>query len=187
MIVALAAAGAAYRAWGKIAPDPVYDWQSPLWNPPDPWRPKGDKLNVSKSSPYEPLYKSIGREYDLDWRLLRAIAITESSEQPDAVSHADAYGLFQILARGDNDFPASRTWQSYRWLTLPDLRAKLLKDTRFNAQIGAEILRWNIDRYGTRKGIAVYNRWKSRLETEPFKNQDYLDKVWGYYQELLKV
>ena len=48
-------------------------------------------------SPYDDLMKVVGYESGLDWRLLSAIAHTESHFNAEAVSHRGAMGLMQIM------------------------------------------------------------------------------------------
>ena len=48
-------------------------------------------------SPYDDLMKVVGYESGLDWRLLSAIAHTESNFNADAVSRRGALGLMQIM------------------------------------------------------------------------------------------
>lgn len=119
----------------------------------------------------------------LDWKLLKAIAMQESSLNPRAVNAADpSYGLMQILCTPSsngvcaNKFPAVSNWPP---------KSKLdLFDPDYNISIGAQILAWNIKTFGMRKGVAVYNSWKARFETEPFTNQKYVDNVFSNYKRL---
>lgn len=54
----------------------------------------------------------------------------------------------------------------------------------FNIRIGAQILAWNIRKYGMPKAVAVYNRWAERLSpvAGPFENQSYVAAVLGNYK-----
>lgn len=129
------------------------------------------------------IFKLYGQKNDLDWKLLKAIATIESSLNASAVNPADpSYGLMQILCLPDgkggckNRFPAVNNWP-------PTSKAQLL-DPEYNISVGAQILKWNIDTYGMRKGVAVYNSWAARYEKEPFKNQRYVDKVFAEYRRL---
>ncbi|MBR4849414.1 MAG: transglycosylase SLT domain-containing protein [Alistipes sp.] len=47
--------------------------------------------------PYESLFRRVGKAYDVDWRLLAAIARAESKFRFDAVSSVGAVGLMQIM------------------------------------------------------------------------------------------
>ena len=48
-------------------------------------------------SPYDQIMQSVGIESGIDWRLLSAIAHTESNFRADAVSNQGAMGLMQIM------------------------------------------------------------------------------------------
>lgn len=126
---------------------------------------------------FDPLYKKWGQAYGVDWRLLKAIAKAESSENPIAKNPADpSYGLMQILY--PQKLPAVENW--------PPESVEALYDPDYNVSVGAQIIGWNVTTYGLKRGIAVYNRWDSRLDPEngPFGNQAYVDRVWAYYVEL---
>lgn len=46
---------------------------------------------------YEAIFKEIGERYNVDWRLLAALAYRESRLDPDAVGGSGEYGLMQIM------------------------------------------------------------------------------------------
>jgi hypothetical protein len=46
---------------------------------------------------YDPIFKAAGEEWNVDWRLLKAMAGQESGGNPRAVSGAGAQGLMQII------------------------------------------------------------------------------------------
>ncbi len=58
----------------------------------DPYR----LARTGRVSPYDELFKAAAAEFDLDWRLLAALAFQESRFDPDAVSWAEAVGLMQV-------------------------------------------------------------------------------------------
>ena len=125
---------------------------------------------------FDPLYQKYGEKYGVDWRLLKAIAQVESSENPQAVNPADpSYGLMQIL------FPQSLNIENW-----PPKNSVELMEPDYNVSVGAQILAWNIRSYGFYRGVAVYNSWGSRLNPElgPFDNQSYVDKVMAAYAQL---
>lgn len=49
-------------------------------------------------SPYLAAFKAAGMKYNIDWRLLAAMAYQESKWEPEARSHVGAYGIMQITA-----------------------------------------------------------------------------------------
>ncbi len=59
---------------------------------------KRDK-NDKTISPYDPLIKSLAKEYDFDWRLIAAQINKESQFNPNAKSWAGAKGLLQVMPR----------------------------------------------------------------------------------------
>ena len=140
--------------------------------------------SAAPATSLDDLYRKHGHRYGVAPALLKAIARVESSENPAAINPSDpSYGLMQILYQGDPDRPPQNRLPAVAdWSTVKT--AGELLDPDRNLQIGAQIIRWNIRTYGLDKGVAVYNRWGSRLETSPFTNQPYVDKVLRHYHEL---
>jgi soluble lytic murein transglycosylase-like protein len=107
-------------------------------------------------------YQNAGMQYSIDWRLLKAVAMQESNENPDAFnpdeSGGSSYGLLQIYCQGDTG-PCRNDLYVDGWP--PESRGRLF-DVPFNLQIGAQILGWNLRTYGFPKGVAVYNCWGAR-------------------------
>lgn len=124
------------------------------------------------------LYKKHGAAFGVDWRLIKAHAQVESSENPAAINRADneSIGVMQILCRPDGKGGCANKLNVRGWKETT--REKLL-DADWNIYIGAQILAWNIAQFGVLKGIAVYNAWDQRNAPAagPFKNQSYVDKV----------
>lgn len=132
---------------------------------------------------FDDLYRYHAALHGLDWRLLKAIAVTESGENPNAVNPSDpSYGLCQILCTGaEGDQLCTNRLNVPSWSGATPNR---LMDPAFNVQVAAEILAWNIGQFGTDKGIAVYNMWAAYKTPagSPFPNQEYVDRVkanWG--------
>jgi len=122
------------------------------------------------------LYKKHARLHGVDWKLLKAIAQVESSENVNAENPADpSFGLMQILCQGSGATCTNKL-NVDGW---PPKNKQQLFDPDYNIHIGAQILAWNQQRYGFKRGIAVYNCWSCRTAPPdgPFKNQDYVDKV----------
>lgn len=76
-------------------------------------------------SDYDDIMKSVGRESGIDWRLLSAIAHTESHFRADAVSSRGAVGLMQIMPSIGEHF---------------GLTAEELQDPHNNVRVAAMLL-----------------------------------------------
>lgn len=140
-------------------------------------------ITPAQASELDALYKKHGAAQGVDWRLIKAIAMIESRENPRAVNRKDpSVGAMQILCRPRGDTCANKL-DLPGW---PPKRARLL-DPDFNISIGAQILAKNIRAYGRDKGIAVYNSWPARHTPrgKRFPNQQYVDKVLRAYRALM--
>lgn len=132
-------------------------------------------------STLDELYVKHGQQNGLDPMLLKAVAMVESSENPKAKNPLDpSYGLMQILCVSDGKGGCKNRFNILDW---PPDSQQSLYDPDISLHYGAQILAWNIKTYGFKRGIAVYNRWESRLDPEngPFGNQRYVDKVISHY------
>lgn len=187
-IIAAVLALAGLREWGQRAADRTGQTAGFIklpFTPPAGWRRPGTVGGSAvKAVTLDDLYRKHATAAGLDWRLLKAIAIVESSENPNAVNPSDpSAGLMQVLCAGPG--PDGRCTNR---LNLPGWppRREALFDPDTNLQFAAGILKWNIDSYGLLRGIAVYNRWASRLDPPdgPFGNQTYVDKVTREYRAL---
>jgi len=133
-------------------------------------------IGLYKMSAYKMLYAYYGNKYEVDPKLLEAIAKTESSENPVAVSSVGAFGLMQIYPQGN--FQNIEGW--------PVSDATDLFNPGLSVKLGAQILAWNIKHYGLLRGVAVYNNWGARNDpaSGPFRNQDYVNRVMGFYRDI---
>ena len=61
-------------------------------------------VTVRSGSRYDDIFKTVGKEEKIDWRLLSAIAFIESKYHNDAVSNRSAMGLMQIIPRIGRSF-----------------------------------------------------------------------------------
>ena len=76
---------------------------------PKPDSVKVDTLAVTPPgaiSPYDPLFKQYAKEIGWDWRMLAAIAYSESSLNPNATSWMGARGLMQVMPKTARSFGA---------------------------------------------------------------------------------
>jgi len=102
-----------------------------------------------------------GRLHDVDWHLLRAVALQETRMNPKARGAAGEIGLFQIMPN------TAKHWsqRTERDLLTED---QLFRVTN-NAEIAAWYLRQGLDRFKHRKdplpfALAYYNAGPSRAE-----------------------
>ena len=137
-------------------------------------------------TPFEALFREFGGRYGVDWRLLSAIAFVESSYNPAAINYQDneSIGLMQILCRPDGSGGCSNTLPAIS--DFAGIKKANLLIASANINIGAQLLKWNIDQFGLSKAIAVYNAWDQRNAPDngPFKNQSYVNKVLSKAREL---
>ena len=130
------------------------------------------------------IYKEGGTEFGVDWKLIKAHAIVESSERPGAKNAADpSYGLMQILCQPDGEGGCRNQFNIEDW---PPASSEDLYDPLLNVRLGAQIIRWNQDTFGLHQGIAVYNNWGARNDNYdgPYRNQEYVNKVLSEYRKL---
>lgn len=129
------------------------------------------------------LFRKWGAVYGVEWRLLKAVARKESRLNPNAVNDADneSIGLMQVLCRPDGQGGCANGLKVDGW---SEATRRKLFDPEFNIRIGAQILAWNIRKYGMPKAVAVYNRWKERSSpvAGPFENHSYVAAVLGNYR-----
>lgn len=91
-------------------------------------------LAPGQISQWDQLFKEYGKQYNIDWRLLAAIAFNESTFDPDVVSWAGAGGLMGIMPPTAKSMGVNNIE-----LYLPDV----------NVMIGAQYLRKLIDIFST--------------------------------------
>ena len=134
------------------------------------------------------LFQKHGATQGVDWRLLKAIAITESHLNPRAVNRRDpSIGLMGVLCRPQGETCGNRL-DVAGW---PPARREQLFGPDYNVAIGAQVLAWNVRTFGLRRGVACYNAWsacrdgqKEPFSNRPFPNQFYVDQVLARYRAL---
>lgn len=130
------------------------------------------------------LYQKHGRRQGVEPELLKAIAIVESDENPNAKNPFDpSIGLMQVLCQPDGQGGCRNKLNVLGW---PPGSESELYDPDYNLHIASQILSWNQRTFGWLKGIAVYNSWSAREDPPngPFSNQRYVDKVLKEYRAL---
>lgn len=105
---------------------------------------------------YWPLLQKYSKERNLDPYLVAALVVQESNFDPVVVSHANAYGLMQILPS---------TGRSYaRKLGVRPFSTNRLKDADINVRLGTQIFSDDIRKFGgVHFALAAYNAGGSRV------------------------
>jgi soluble lytic murein transglycosylase len=113
-------------------------------------------LQVIYPVDYWPLLQRYAKQRSLDPFVVAALVAQESNFDPVVVSHANAYGLMQILPS---------TGRSYaRKLGVRPFSADRLKDADINVRIGTQIFSDDIRKYGgVHFALAAYNAGGSRV------------------------
>ena len=105
---------------------------------------------------YWPLLQKYAKERNLDPFLVAALVAQESNFDPVVVSHANAYGLMQVLPS---------TGRSYaRRLGVKPFSARRLTEVEVNVRIGTQIFADTIRKFGgVHFALAAYNAGDSRV------------------------
>lgn len=126
---------------------------------------------------YEPIFEAAGREWNVDPRLLRAVAYQESGGNPTARSRAGAVGVMQIMPG-----------------TGQELGVTDLTDATQSIYGGAKYLSQMLDRYKHPElALAAYNAGPGRVDaflkggTLPDETLKYVPAVRGHYERLQPV
>jgi membrane-bound lytic murein transglycosylase F len=109
-------------------------------------------------SPYDDIFKAVGAEYEIDWRLLASIARIESRFRFDAVSQAGAVGLMQIMPLVAHNMGYTRE-QLFDPRTNVEVAAKLLHENEKMLHLPANLGREEQLRFI----LACYNAGYSRI------------------------
>lgn len=121
---------------------------------------------------YDNIYKIFGELRNLDWRLIKAIALTESSEEATAIGDdGRSFGLMQVSLIVGNSYGMDKDD-----LLIPEQ----------NVQAGSGFLREMIEKYGLEGGIQAYNLGETKFR-KGLTSPEYLKKVLKYYEELKTI
>lgn len=131
---------------------------------------------------YDSLFKFHATEHNLDWRLLKAQAIAESSMDENAMSHAGAMGLTQFM-------PATWEWaKEMGWIE--KAADPFCPDTSIQAQ--ACYMKWLLDRTDNDiiQALAAYN-WGIGNVSKLEKTWDWMnllpEETQGYIARIHKI
>ena len=118
---------------------------------------------------YDEIYKRWADLRDLDWRLLKAVAIVESSENANVTGdEGRSHGLMQISSLVGSSF---------------GLMVEDLYEPNLNVQAGSGFLKEMIDKYGLEGGIQAYNLGETKFR-QGLTSPTYLSKVINEYERL---
>lgn len=119
---------------------------------------------------FDPLFRTAELRYGVDAELLKAVCVAESGMNPNAVSHAGAQGLMQLMPG-----------------TAQELAVTDPFDPEQSIAGGARYLSWQLDTFGSvRLALAAYNAGPANVQKyggiPPFdETQDYVPKVMALY------
>lgn len=118
---------------------------------------------------YDEIYQKWAAMRGIDWKLLKAVSIVESSENPNAVGdEGRSIGLMQISLIVGGSYGMNN-----EDLLNPDL----------NVQVGSGFLKEMIDKYGLEGGIQAYNLGETKFR-KGLTSPVYLDKVMNEFLSL---
>lgn len=124
---------------------------------------------TNKKDNLEDFYKQYGEEYGIDWKLIKAVAIVESSENPASIGDAGkSFGLMQVQETVGRFYGVTKDL-----LLLP----------KENIKAGAAFLRDMINKYGIDGGIQAYNLGETKYR-KGLKSPTYLSKVKKIWSKL---
>jgi soluble lytic murein transglycosylase len=154
-----------------------------------PWEGAGDRFwRLAFPMPYQEDVEKYAREHELDPYLVAGLIRQESEFNPKVISHANAYGLTQILPSTGRDLS--------RRVGLRAFQTSMLFDPAVNLRLGTYYLKILLKSFGGRweDVLAAYNGGGSRvtkwrkfgtfteqaefIETIPFdETRDYVQSV----------
>jgi soluble lytic murein transglycosylase len=110
-------------------------------------------------------------KYELDWRLVVAVAVVESDFDPKATSQVGAKGLMQVM-----DVHLQGT----------NLQPNALYDPKINVIIGCRYLADLISRFGEDAALQIYNLGETRYK-RGVRARRYLNKVQTVHKGIMVV
>ena len=134
---------------------------------------------VEPSTPLDSMIKEAAFKYSVDWKLVKAVAMTESSLNPNASNPKDpSYGLMGIMPILAEDFGIVRDYHNPT-----DAEIAMIRDPQTNLNIGAWHLHYLTGKYPFDAAVQMYNVGE-RGYNEGRRNSDYLAKVKSHLGEI---
>lgn len=152
------------------------------------------RLKVQYDNKFDSIFQATGARLGIDWRLLKAVAMHESSLDPLATNPKEnpeeapdpSYGLMQISCVPDGRGGCRNHFNIAAWPP-PSARA-LLTNPSLNVLLGAEILRANLDEFrgNVWRAVAAYNDYSGAVHNPafPYGDPSYVSAVQGFYRAL---
>lgn len=132
-------------------------------------------IGFANRSLYEPYIDQIARQHGIHPALVHAVISVESAYNPNALSHAGAQGLMQLMPATARRFGVTDAYDPIQ-----------------NIQGGVTYLRFLLDKFEDLSlALAGYNAGEGNVmkygnKIPPFKEtQQYVPRVLGYYQKYL--
>ena len=126
---------------------------------------------VFKKRDLDSIFKSVGRSEGVDWKLIKAVAMKESSLRPNIRTPepdgTTTYGLMQVK------------YETAEWLGFKG-RPEQLLSPKVNVTWGTRYLKYQLKRYNgdIAKSVAAYNMGTARYSPSGgFLNQAYVTAV----------
>lgn len=122
---------------------------------------------------YNPIIDDASGKFKVDKNLIKSIILTESAAKPDAVSHAKAKGLMQLMDG-----------------TAKDMGVRNSFDPKDNINGGTKYFSKMFEKFGdVKRALAAYNAGPGNVMKydgiPPFKEtKNYVNRVLGYYNYL---
>ncbi|ELV08108.1 lytic transglycosylase domain-containing protein [Wohlfahrtiimonas chitiniclastica] len=136
-------------------------------------RPPPSLPTMKGRDSFAPYITMVARQYDLQPALLHAVITVESAYNPNAISHAGAKGLMQLMPAAAARFGVDDPYDPIQ-----------------NMRGGAAYLRWLLDYFGdVSLALAGYNAGEGSVrkygnKIPPYKEtMNYVPKVLQYYQQ----
>ena len=133
---------------------------------------------VSQKDEIESMISYAAAKYGVEAALVKAVAMTESSLNPNAVNPMDpSYGLMQIMPILAEDFGIVKDWRN-----VTEAEIAMIKDPQTNLRIGAWHLKRLTSKYPIDVALQMYNVGETGYKNGK-RAVDYANKVLRYYNE----
>ena len=121
-------------------------------------------------SGFDSIYQKWSEALGIDWRLVKAVAITESSEDPSAIGdNGNSFGLMQVQNLIGNYYANAKGTE--------------LLDPEKNIEAGSKYLAEMVKKYGVEGGIQAYNLGETKY-LAGLTSPTYLSKVMRNFNSL---